>query len=158
MILIGDRMKNKLWIMIMPFLLYAFLLLNAKETVLETFEEVEDYHLYHVHTERENIRTTNFLEIFSSFEIVSIFPYINPLYENKFSKKEYVFQYEEIDKNIEDFTKKYLTTLKNLPYQRDYVTSYIEGIKLVSVKMYANKSMLQNLSKNYPSITYEEIP
>lgn len=155
MLITGDGMKKIF--LIMTLFLFFFFFYPKKQEVLETFEQEEDYHLYHVHVENENIKTTNFIELFSPFEIVSIIPYINPIYEKKFLRKEYIFQKEEIDKNIEDFTKKYLKTLKDLPYERDYIIAYTEGIKIISVKMYAKESTLKQLRKNYPSITYEEV-
>ena len=154
MLITGDGMK-KLFLIIAFFLLFFFFYPQKQET-LKTFGEIEDYHLYEVHLEEENIRTTNFIDLFSSFEILSITPYINPLYEKKFLKKEYIFQKEQIDQNIMDFTKKYLETLKNLPYQGDYIIAYTEGIKLISVKLYAKESELEHLTQKYPSITYEE--
>ena len=142
---------KKYYILFILILIIIFTVDN--ESVMPVFNE-NDYDIYYLDFRNTNLNTNNFNDYFNEeIDILKISPYINPIYKNKFSFDEYLFNYSSINNNIKIFKEKYLNELKKYNYD-DYNYSLIYGIKIDMVKVYSNKKNINNLLNKDKNVKY----
>ncbi len=154
---------KKLIILGLLFILISFI--PKKDTVVPVFNnmpfKLEDYNVFYLELKEEDINTSNILKLIpSSVDIISITPYINPIYENKLKLKYNFISNISSKKNIENFIKYYKDTIKSLNYIDDLNNIDINGIKINEAVVFARGSDIIKImnSKNikYKKVFYEE--
>ena len=141
-------MKNLLLFLLLIWLLYP------QENVQTVFYEDEDYSIYEIYFEKGELNTNNILNRFKNIQVLTIYPYINPIYSEKIKLKSYSFQN---DFDIEKFKNKYIKELEESGFKNEAVNINLEGISLVKVKVYSKEAILQENNFNYKKIIYSLI-
>lgn len=136
-------MKNLLLFLLLIWLLYP------QENVQTVFYEDEDYGIYEIYFEKGELNTNNILNRFKDIQVLTIYPYINPIYSEKIKLKSYSFQN---DFDIEKFKNKYIKELEESGFKNEAVNINLEGISLVKVKVYSKEAILQENNFNYKKI------
>ena len=136
-------MKNLLLFLLLIWLLYP------QENVQTVFYEDEDYGIYEIYFEKGELNTNNILNRFKDIQVLTIYPYINPIYSEKIKLKSYSFQN---DFDIEKFKNKYIKELEESGFKNEAVNINLEGISLVKVKVYSKESILQENNFIYKKI------
>ena len=98
---------------------------------MPVFNEDNIYSVYTLEFPLKNISTNNFNDYFKNFDVISIEPYINTLYQSQIKQ-----QYQFI--NIDKFKEDYLKILENSGYRSEAVKLKIEGIKIKKIKVYSS--------------------
>lgn len=135
-------MKNLLLILLLIWLLYP------SENTQTVFYE-EDYNIYEIYFEKGELSTNNILNRFENIQILTIYPYINPIYSDKIELKSYSFQN---DFNIDKFKNKYIKELEDNGFKNEAVNININGIDIIKVKVYSREDILQENNFNYKKI------
>ena len=142
-------------IIILLVLLCVIFIINKKETIISVFNNDDQYEIYYLDFRDSNLTTNNFLDYFDNIniDVLKIEPYINPLYKDKFSFDEYLFNYSGKSNNIKKFKTKYLEELKQINY-KDYTSCIINGIKINMVKVFTTKEEIKAITKSIENVKY----
>ena len=117
---------------LLTFTICFFVIFNFKEEkTMPVFNEDNIYSVYTLEFPLKNISTNNFNDYFKNFDVISIEPYINTLYQSQIKQ-----QYQFI--NIDKFKEDYLKILENSGYRSEAVKLKIEGIKIKKIKVYSS--------------------
>ena len=117
---------------LLTFTICFFFIFNFKEEkTMPVFNEDNIYSVYTLEFPLKNISTNNFNDYFKNFDVISIEPYINTLYQSQIKQ-----QYQFI--NIDKFKEDYLKILENSGYRSEAVKLKIEGIKIKKIKVYSS--------------------
>lgn len=120
----------------------------------DTFFNLDDYNVYYLSLEEENITTHNLNTIITSdMTIISINPYVNPIYSNKINLK-YTFENISYKKNIRNFIRYYKDTINKSGINDDLNYIDIDGIKINEMEVYAKGSDIVNMIYSNPYIKY----
>ncbi len=142
-------MKKLVAVVVITFIL-IFIIINKKEekTVLvNTFlDETDTVDYKQIFVEIDGLNTNNFKDYFSNIEVLLIYPYINPVYEDKISM---VYVYKNIDK----FKEYYINRLENSGYYAEANKYLYTPIKIIGVLIYSN---LEELQSKYSDKVIEE--
>ncbi len=153
-------MVRKIIILLFLFLLMNILLTFKSEKDIPAFNYIDsrenDYDIYVLSF--PNLNTFNIINYFNDFDIqiLGIYPKINPLYENKVKNKlkYYSFEKGDLSNNVNRFTEYYLSILSNLGLNGEKEKIYLNGIKILKVKVYASNQELSRFMKRYSNMTY----
>ena len=97
---------------------------------------MEDYNVFYLDLTDSFITTKNMYKYFKNVDIISINPYINPIYKDKIDLR-YNFQSNiSLKKNITNFINHYKTSIKNKGYIDDLNYIDIDGIKIEEITIY----------------------
>ena len=152
---------KKLFVMTLIILcLYGIYKINYKKTIPVsgiTKFNVNDYNIFYLDLSETDITTKNINKYISDdISIVSITPYINPIYKDKVGTLKYNFMSNlSVKKNINQFIKYYKDTISSYDYidDIDYVTK--DGIKIMEMEVYANGIDIVNLIYDNNNIRYK---
>ena len=142
-------------IIVIFILLMIVFIINKSETIVSVFNDNDIYDIYYLNFKDTNLNTNNFLDYFDNIniDVLKIEPYINPLYINKFTFDEYLFNYSGKSNNIKKFKEKYLEELKQINYD-EYIKYSINGIKINMVKVFTSKEEINKIVKNDKNVKY----
>jgi len=141
---------KKLVAIVVITIIMILIMVNKKEekTVLvNTFLEESNILDYkQIFVKIDNLNTNNFKEYFSDMKVLLIYPYINPVYEDKISM---VYVYKSID----EFKEYYINRLENLGYYMEANKYLYTPIKINGVIIYSN---LEELKYKYSNKVMKE--
>lgn len=142
--------KYFLLILFFIFSFFSVILNTNEETIITVFDDKsEEYNIYFLNTEKENITTNNLTDYFEDIKILEIYPYINPIYK-KHMKKSYTFNTAvSHKKNISNFIVEYSNQLSNYALNVDNVLVHLNGIKIDKIKVYTSNTKIDFLMQNY---------
>jgi len=125
-------------VVVMAFVLIYLTERQKKEKVLAvaSFNETDTSNYEQMLIKIDNLDTDNFKDYFSNMKVLLIYPYVNPVYEDKISM---VYVYKNIDK----FKEYYINKLENLGYYAEANKYSYEPIKIKGVVIYSNLEELQ---------------
>jgi membrane-associated protease RseP (regulator of RpoE activity) len=125
-------------VVVMAFVLIYLTERQKKEDVLAvaSFNEADTSSYEQILVQIDNLNTENFKAYFSNMKVLLIYPYINPVYEDKISM---VYVYKSIDK----FKEYYIDKLKNLGYYAEANKYSYTPIKISGVVIYSNLEELK---------------
>lgn len=153
-------MKQVLIILLTIFCLYGIYTYNNKTvpvSLKETpFFNLDDYNVFYLNLEEEDITTLNFNKyVTHNMDIISITPYVNPIYKDKISNLKYNFSTLSYKSNINNFTKYYKKTIDDSGYLDNLSEIEVNGIKINEVEVYALGSDIVDLIYQKPKIKYK---
>lgn len=154
-------MKKVLIVCLVFLLLYGVYRVRNNKVVsvsleTNTFFNLDDYNVFYLSLEEENISTLNLKNILSSdITIISITPYINPIYADKISSLKYKFENISYKRNITNFTKYYINSIEEHGYNDDLSYINVNGIKINEIEVYAKGSDIVNMIYVKPKIKYK---
>lgn len=155
-------MKKVIMIFIVFLSMYFIYNIFNKEEVLtvslkeETFFHLDDYNVFYLNLEEEEITTLNLDKILTNdIDIISITGYINPIYTDKIGNIKYKFENISYKKNINRFTKYYIDTIKQKGINDNFSDVSITGIKIKELEVYAKGSDIVNMIYLKPKIKYK---
>lgn len=127
-------------------------------TVHPTFN-IKDYNVFYLDLSESNITTLNINKIISNdIDIISIKPYVNPIYKSTLGELEYKFQSTlSNNRNMRYFIKYYKDTIKEAGYLEDLNYINIDGIKILEVEVYANGEDVVKLLYKNDKIKYKTV-
>ena len=106
------------------------------------FDELENQDIVKVYNlEIENLDTNNFLEVVKGLDVITIRPYINPVYEDKILK---VFMYEDIN----TFKKTYINYLKQKGFYNEANKHILRPIILERISVNASLNEIYDVLEN----------
>ena len=142
--------KYFLLILLFIFSFFSVILNTNEETIITVFDDKsEEYNIYFLNTEKENITTNNLTDYFEDIKILEIYPYINPIYK-KHMKKSYTFNTAvSHKKNTSNFIVEYSNQLSNYALNVDNVLVHLNGIKIDKIKVYRSNTKIDYLMQNY---------
>lgn len=125
-------------IVVMAFVLIYLTERQKKEEVqlVASFNETDTNSYDQILTQIDNLNTDNFKDYFSNMKVLLIYPYINPVYEDKISM---VYVYKSIDK-LKEY---YIDKLKKLGYYAEANKYLYTPIKINGVVIYSNLEELK---------------
>lgn len=140
-------------------LLLGLLFFVPKDDIMPTFKEVDagtnQYEI--VFTNRE-LTTRNFIEYFNNYKVISISPYINPLYKGKATNiYKYTFDYTNISSNLNKFEQRYITFLEQKGYKQESIKIRLNGIVIEKVVLYSEEKDVLDLKVHFPKLQYKKI-
>lgn len=157
-------MAKKLLLIIMMIITINVVLYSIKDEQTETvFNETdlnfETSQKYILDLSNSNITTKNIEMLLSNISDykVTIYPYINKLYQNKLIilTNGFDFIYDDIETNINKFVSYYTSNLKKIGLYAEIEKTITNGVKIDSLSAYLLQEELINLKMQYPSITYK---
>lgn len=145
-----------LLIIIILILLFSF---NKKEdNSITTFSEYNpNYNIYKLDISMMNINTKNLNKYFNNYQILSIIPYINPIYSNLLNISEYMFENNKSNnENINKFEKIMIENLKKNNLITEVNKFYYNGFKINKINIYCQKQKINELINKYKDIKLDE--
>ena len=104
-----------------------------------------------------NLDTNNFKNYFDNeIEIIGIYPKINMIYKNKLGNLFYLFTGNNLEENINNFTKYYKGVLKKNNFSNDLILSDYNGIKIEKVKVITTSFILNKMLERCNNCSYEK--
>ena len=134
---------------------------NREETAPVVLQEnvmfnLEDYNVFYLNLEEEDINSSNLSKyITSDMTIISINPFINPIYSEKIGSLKYKFTTESYKKNMSNFIKYYKKSIKDYGFLDDLSYIDVNGIKLNEIEIYARGSDIVNFIYQKPKTKYK---
>ena len=128
----GDFMKKALLLLVL--FLLSVVTVSSSDRYSYLLSD-DSYNLYYVSI--DNLNTLNFFSYFKGFNVIRVYPYVNPIYKNMIGEVSYEFSSNNINNEINLFNRYYLDLIKKNSYS-DYNYLYINGIFIEKVLVYAN--------------------
>ncbi len=153
-------MKKIFIITLIILCLYGIYKVNNKRTMqvsnISNFK-IDDYNVFYLDLSETNINTKNIYKYISkNIDIISITPYINPIYKDKIGNIKYNFMSNlSLKKNINRFENYYKDIIKEYGYIDDIDYSIKDGIKILELEVYAKGIDIVNLIYDNNSIRYK---
>jgi hypothetical protein len=149
-------MRKKIVLVILILLCCCYLSdMSSEDEIKMIFNEDDsfyDYSEYLLDLSSLDINTNNVLDYFNGM-IISIYPYINPIYEDLIDVQKFVFNDSITDeKNIENFIAYYKMYLSKNALTSEIEKITFNGIKINKIKIYVDNSHLNNLLEIFPNI------
>ena len=150
-------------LLIIVLIILGIFLIPKKENIIPVSSsshfKLDDYYVFYLDLKDEDINTSNILKnIKDQIDIISITPYINPIYENKIGDLKYSFMPNiSKKKNISNFIKYYKENIKSLNYIEDINNIDLNGIKINEVVVFAKGSDIIELLYNKNKIKYKKV-
>ena len=146
-------------IMLLCSLVILMIILSVSKTKTEiVYKEItndNEYKEIYLFFENDILNTNNFEEYLKRVKIIKIYPYINPIYENKIKPNySYSFNYKNHSYNLEKFKNDYIKKLTTIGLMNEVNEIQIKGITIKKVLVYSNLEELNELIKN-KNIKYE---
>ena len=144
-------MRQKLVLLLLIVFCIFCSLYSKEEKAIPTFNEIDyNYNIYNLDISRENITTKNMQNIFDSYTIISVEPYVNPIYSTLIATKTFDFDTNKsISVNVDILTNHYVDILKNNGLNSEAQTIEYNGIKIDKVSLYITNSQLDMILNNY---------
>ncbi len=119
---------------------------EEKTLAVANFNETNTNNYEQIFVEIDNLNTDNFKDNFSNMKVLLIYPYINPVYQDKISM---IYVYKSID----EFKQYYINKLKKLGYYTEANKYLYSPIKINGVVIYSN---LEELKSKYSNKVIKE--
>lgn len=153
-------MKQTSIIILTILCLYGIYLHNNRTVTVSLKEtpifKLDDYNVFYLDLEDEDINTLNLNKyITHDMEIISIIPYVNPIYKDKIGNLKYNFSTVSYQNNINNFTKYYKDTINNSGYLDNLSEVDVNGIKINEIEVYTKGSNIVDLIYQKPKIKYK---
>lgn len=126
-------------------LIFLFLIFGSFDTKSDYVVSDDSYNLHSLSF--SNLSTNNFFNYFSNIDVVRIYPYINPIYDDMIGNIYYDFSYDDIVYNFNLFKEKYLSLIKKNSYL-DYNYLFVNGFNIDRVDVYLSDKQLYDLSNS----------
>ena len=156
-------MKRVLIVLLVIISLYTIYKFNNRTLPVSIDNSVDinldDYSVYYLDLSEEDIRTINLSKFIpKTVEIVSLTPYINPIYKNKIKSLKYSFRPNlSLKKNLNNFTNYYKDTIKEYGFLDDLNYINVDGIKILELELYAKGSDIINIIYVRNKIKYKTV-
>lgn len=155
-------MKRFLIALLIIISLYAIYKINYKVlpvSINSNDINLEDYSVYYLDLSEEDITTLNLHKyIPSTVDIISITPYVNPIYKDKIKSLKYSFLSNiSYKRNINNFIDYYKNTIKGTGYIDDINYINVDGIKILELEVYASGSDIVNIMYTKSKIKYKTV-
>lgn len=153
-------MKKIFVITLIILCLYGIYKINNKETIkvsnISNFK-IDDYNVFYLDISETDITTKNIDKYISkNIDIISITPYINPIYKDKIDNIKYNFMSNlSLKKNINKFENYYKDIINSYNYIDDIDYNIKDGIKILELEVYARGIDIVNLIYDNNEIRYK---
>lgn len=126
---------------------------------INTNFKLDDYNVFYLDLSEEDITTKNLNKYISnSVEIISITPYVNPIYKDKISSLKYNFMNNiSLKRNINNFVNYYKDSIKETGLIDDINYIDIDGIKIMEMEVYAKGSDILEMLYQKDKIKYKTV-
>lgn len=138
---------------------------NAKEKTSLVFNEEEyidnyDYEYFYVDSKNIQLNTNNLNEYFSDYDIkiMGIYPNLDKIYIGDLKKKLNYYSFSQLYSNtinINNFTNKYVSLLKNNNYIEEANMVYFDGINIDRVLIYSSYNSIYEHDLKYHDFNYK---
>lgn len=116
---------------------------------------LEDYNIYYLNLEDENITTKNISKYVNNMDVISMHLYVNPIYEKIIGKIKYDFNNNiSLKQNIKNMVNYYKELLESKSFIEDKI---YDEIKINEVVVYANGNDILNLLYENNLIKYKRV-
>lgn len=124
-------------------LLFLFIIWLLYPSPTKTVFNETEYNIYEIFFSNNMVNTNNIEDYLDGIRLLTIYPYINPIYKDKMpSLKSYSFQ-DEV--NISKFINYYVEELEKAGYKNEAIKYKTSGINIVKIKVYAKEeTLIQN--------------
>lgn len=154
---------KKVFVLVLVILsIYGIYKINNKKTIPVsnvTNFKIDDYNVFYLDLSESNITTRNIKKFIpKSVDIISLTPYVNPIYKNKIGDLKYKFMNNlSLNKNINNFINYYKDTIKSNNYIDDINYIDVEGIKILELEVYAKGIDIIDIIYNDSKIRYKTV-
>ena len=107
----------KKFILFLSLVILLIIVNTSKEKTEIVYNEIDDnlYRPIYLLFENKTLNTNNFLDYFDEFEVLKIYPYVNPIYAGKIKANyNYSFSHNDYKYDLEKFKNNYIETLRNI--------------------------------------------
>lgn len=146
---------------LLVFLFYSKEELNTS-LVFNENEYIDNYDndYFYVSSKKITLNTNNLNNYFndSDIKIIGLYPNLDKIYDENLKKKLNYFSYSSLydnQTNINNFTNKYVSILKNNNYMDEANLVYFEGINIDKVLIYAPYNSIYLHDLNYNTFDYK---
>lgn len=141
----GDFMKKLLLLVAMAIVLLISSN-DTKKTVPAFSYTDNEYATYEITFNIGILNTNNISDKLNGVQIISVYPYINPIYRLKMPQLEiYTFDNKSISSNIQKFVNHYIKELEEAGYKQDALNARLIGIEIYKVKLYTKSETIDKL-------------
>lgn len=123
---------------------------NYKEDSIPVFNEIDyNYYIYDLDVSLADITTKNINKYFKDYQVISVKPYNNPIYERFIPFKSYTFDTNKsIKNNIKEFEDIYIKYIGDKYYKEEVQKLKYNGVSILEVSIYSTKGDLGLLLNN----------
>ncbi len=142
--------KTIILILLVVFCILCLNVKTEKEDSITVFQETDyNYYIYDLDVSLEEITTKNINKYFKNYQVISIRPYNNPIYERFIPFKSYNFDTNKsIKTNINEFESMYIKYINDNHYTEEAQKLKYNGIRIEQVSIYVTKSELDLILSN----------
>jgi len=134
---------------VLVILLLIWLLLIPTKQTKTVFSEINnDYNTFEVYFDKSiNVKELNNY----NFQILTIYPYINPLYINKVSNLTSYSFHDKLD--TDKFTNYYIDQLEKKGYKQEAIKAKINGVYVSKMRVYTTEDNLRQYNLHFRQIS-----
>lgn len=115
----------------------------------------EGYKQIYILFENNILTTKNFEDYFRNFQVLEIYPYVNPIYANKIRPNyKYVFNHKSHAYDLSEFQQGYIKTIRNLGLISEANGYQLNGIIIQKVLIHTTVENMTLMLKDIPRIKY----
>lgn len=135
-------------VLVLVFVLIILLISSSNRDLKPVFSEVElEKNIYEITFSKGEMNTNKIGDYLDKFQILTIYPYVNPIYEKQLSSiTSYSFKGKT---DINKFVNYYINELDKNGFKQEAIWAKINGIAIKKIKVYANENVLLTLGWNY---------
>ena len=140
----------KKFILFLSLVILLIIVNNSKEKTEIVYNEIDDnlYRPIYLLFENKTLNTNNFLDYFDEFEVLKIYPYINPVYASKIKANyNYSFSYNDYKYDLEKFKNNYIETLRNIGLISEANEYQVRGVIINKVLVNSTLEDLEDLEE-----------
>lgn len=124
------------------FLIFLSVFLLYKVESNSKYSYLIDDYSYNIYSiSIDGLNTNNFLDYFNDIAVISIYPFVNPIYLSNIGDVKYTFRSSNINNEVNKFKDSYLKLIKKNSYS-DYNYLYMNGVSLSKVDVYISGNQL----------------
>ena len=141
----------KKFILFLSLVILLIIVNTSKEKTEIVYNEIDDnlYRPIYLLFENKTLNTNNFLDYFDEFEVLKIYPYINPVYAGKIKANyNYSFSYNDYKYDLEKFKNNYIETLRNIGLISEANEYQVRGVIINKVLVNSTLEELEELLQN----------
>lgn len=141
----------KKFILFLSLVILLIILNTSKEKTEIVYNEIDDnlYRPIYLLFENKILNTNNFLDYFDEFEVLKIYPYINPVYAGKIkANHNYSFSHNDYKYDLEKFKNNYIEILRNIGLISEANEYHVRGVIINKVLVNSTLEDLEELLQN----------
>lgn len=156
---------KKIFLLVFTFVLVFIFYSNNIEKTSLVFNEIDyinnyDNEYFYITSKKIQLNTNNLNNYFndSDIKIMGIYPNTNKIYDKNIKQKINYYSFSSLYSNrvnINNFTNKYVSVLKNNNYIDEANLVYFDGINIDKVLVYAPYNSIYLHNSNYGIFEYE---